>query len=63
MSKKRILILDEEELGIIINSLNEFTNMLIRNGENSGALDEILLKVVEAPSKKLLFSRKCIEER
>ena len=53
MSKKRILILDEEELGIIINSLNEFRNMLIRNGENSGALDEILLKVVEAPSKKL----------
>ena len=63
MTKKRMLILDEEELGILINALNEFRNILIRKGKDSEVLDDVLLKVVDAPSKRIIIPRKYIEER
>ena len=61
--KKRILVLDDEEIGIIINALNEFRNYLIRKGQESEIVDDVLLKTIYAPSKKLLLPRRYIEER
>ena len=61
--KKRILVLDDEEIGIIINALNEFRNYLIRKGQESEIVDDVLLKTIYAPTKKLLLPRRYIEER
>ena len=61
--KKRILVLDDEEIGIIINALNEFRNYLIRKEQESEIVDDVLLKTIYAPTKKLLLPRRYIEER
>ena len=45
--KKYKLKLDIYELKIIINSLNEFRNKLIRENENTDVIDELLIKYIE----------------
>lgn len=45
--KKYKLKLDIYELKIIINSLNEFRNKLIRKNENTDVIDELLIKYIE----------------
>ncbi|MDG4524270.1 hypothetical protein NOL05_02205 [Streptococcus suis] len=45
--KKYKLKLDIYELKIIINSLNEFRNKLIRENENTDGIDELLIKYME----------------
>ena len=45
--KKYKLKLDIYELKIIINSLNEFRNKLIRENENTDIIDELLIKYIE----------------
>ena len=45
--KKYKLKLDVYELKIIINSLNEFRNKLIRENENTDVIDELLSKNIE----------------
>ena len=45
--KKYKLKLDIYELKIIINSLNEFRNKLIRENENPDVIDELLIKYIE----------------
>ncbi len=63
MKDVKVLELDKYELGIIINALNEFRNKLIYEEKDSEAVDEVLLKVLEAPQKKRMFPRKYVEER
>ena len=50
-------------IGIIINALNEFRNKVLEEGKDSEPIDEILLKVLEAPDKKRMFPRKYVDER
>ena len=63
MKDVKVLELDKYELGIIINALNEFRNKLLDEQKDSEAVDEVLLKVLEAPQKKRMFPRKYVEER
>ena len=53
----KILELDKYELGIIINALNELRNKLIQEQRETDAVDEVLLKVLDAPEKKRYFHR------
>ena len=53
----KILELDKYELGIIINALNELRNKLIQEQREPDAVDEVLLKVLDAPEKKRYFHR------
>lgn len=53
----KILELDKYELGIIINALNEFRNKLIQEERNTDAVDEVLLKALDAPEKKRYFPK------
>jgi hypothetical protein len=52
ISEYRILKLDRYEYGIIINALNSFRNKLIKGNQLTDAIDELLLKVIDAPTKK-----------
>lgn len=45
--KKYKLKLDIYELKIIINSLNEFRNKLIKENENTDVIDKLLIKYIE----------------
>ena len=53
----KILELDKYELGIIINALNELRTKLIQEQRDTDAVDEVLLKALDAPEKKRYFHR------
>ena len=51
-TEKRVLTLDRYEHGVIINALNEMRNDLLEEERPTDILDEVLLKVIDAPTKK-----------
>ena len=52
MKEKYYIVLEEYERRMIINSLNELRNRLIADGRYTNAVDEILLKIINAKKKK-----------
>ncbi len=48
-----ILELNKYEKGIIINALNDFRNKLLNTNEDTEPIEEVLLKVIDAPEKKV----------
>ena len=50
--EKRVLELDRYEHGVVINALNEMRNDLIGEDRPTDIVDEILLKAIDAPTKK-----------
>ena len=58
MEKKCYIILDDYEWEIVINALNDFRNSLIQQGRYTDAVDDIMIKVINAkPKRKPLFWR------
>ena len=53
MAKKIRLTLNDHEYRIVINAINDMRNSLIRVGRYTDAVDDLLLKVVNAPTKKV----------
>jgi len=53
MAKKCRLTLNDHEYRIVINAINDMRNRLIQEGRYTDAVDELLLKVVNAPTKKV----------
>lgn len=51
--EKHILELDRYEHGVVINALNEMRNGLIGEERPTDMVDEILLKTIDAPVKKV----------
>ncbi len=50
--KKYYIVFDEYERGIVINALNDKRNALIKEGQYTDAVDEVLLKVINAKQKR-----------
>ncbi|MBE6156366.1 MAG: hypothetical protein E7161_01290 [Firmicutes bacterium] len=63
MKEVKVFEVDKYELGIIINALNEFRNILIQQERETSPIDELLLKVLNAPQKKRMFPRRYLEDR
>ena len=53
MSKKIRLTLNDHEYRIVINAINDMRNRLIQEGRYTDAVDELLLKVINAPVKRI----------
>ena len=51
--EKRILTLDKYEHGVVVNALNEMRNDLLEERRSTDIVDEVLLKTIEAPTKKM----------
>ena len=51
--EKRVLELDRYEHGVVINAPNEMRNDLIGEDRPTDIVDEILLKTIDAPTKKV----------
>ena len=51
-TEKRVLTLVRYEHGVVINALNEMRNDLLEEERPTDILDEVLLKVIDAPTKK-----------
>jgi hypothetical protein len=50
--EERVLTLDDYEYGVVVNALNELRNDLIKEERPTDAVDELLLKAIDAPTKK-----------
>ena len=53
MAKKCRLTLSDHEYRIVINAINDMRNSLIRVGRYTDSVDELLLKVINAPVKRI----------
>ena len=51
--EKRVLTLDSYEHGVVVNALNEMRNDLLEEERPTDIVDEVLLKVIDAPAKKI----------
>lgn len=51
--EKHILELDRYEHGVVINALNELRNDLIGEERPTDIVDEVLLKTIDCPVKKV----------
>lgn len=49
---KKVLELDNEEYGTVIHCLNDKRSELIAEDKPTDGVDELLIKVIDAPSKK-----------
>lgn len=56
MEEKRVLELDRYDYKIMINALNEFRSKLINEGVDCMLVDELLIKVIDAPIEKRKLS-------
>lgn len=50
--EKRVLELDKYEYGVVFHSLKDKRNELIREHRPTDAVDDVLLKVIDAPTRK-----------
>ena len=46
------MALDDFERRVVVKFLNEMRNNLIANGKHTDAVDEVLLKIIDAKQKK-----------
>ena len=51
--EKRVLTLDKYEHGVVVNALNEMRNDLLEERRSTDIVDEVLLKAIDAPTKKM----------
>ena len=57
--ERRVLSLDQYQHGVIVNALNDKRNDLIKEKCPTDIVDEVLLKALDAPRKKV----RCKDER
>ena len=61
--EKRILEMDHYEPGVVLNALNEYRNDVLAEGRTTDLIDEVLLKAIDAPTKKEKRRRSRGEDR
>ena len=49
--QKRYLYLNAEEISVVLQSLIRLKNTLIREGRYTDCVDELIVKVMEAPAR------------
>lgn len=52
MEEKHVIVVDEYQQGLIINSLNDKRNALVEQGKDTELVDDTLIDVMDAPAKK-----------
>ena len=50
--EKRVVVLDDFEQRLMVNGLTDFRNDLLREDKPTEDLDDLILKVIDAPTKK-----------
>lgn len=64
MEEKRVLTINNYEYNLLLNALNEYRNQLLREGKSTAIVNEVLLRLINAPiKKKTIFKRESVLER
>lgn len=58
--EKRVITVDEFEHNLLINGFNEFRNQLLESEQPTEDVDELLIKLIDAPMQK--HKRRCDRE-
>ena len=61
--EKRVVMLDDFEQRLMVNGLTDFRNDLLREDKPTEDLDDLILKVIDAPTKGSPWSRRFHGER
>ena len=63
--KEYVIVLDDYEHGVVIRSLNDKKTELKNEGKATDAVDELIVKIGKAPTKKFRVIERdsCHEER
>lgn len=51
--ERRVLTLDNYDHGMVITALNDKRNVMLKEKKSTEIVDDVLLKVIDAPSKKV----------
>ena len=51
--ERRVLTLDNYDHGMVITALNDKRNVMLKEKRLTDIVDDVLLKVIDAPSKKV----------
>ena len=52
IDEKRVIVLDDFEQRLIVNGLTEFRNDLLREEKPTKDVENLILKVIDAPTKR-----------
>ena len=52
MTEKRVITVDDFEHNLIVNGINDFRNDLIRDKQPTEDVDDLLIKIMDAPTIK-----------
>lgn len=52
IDEKRVIVLDDFEQRLIVNGLTEFRNDLLREEKPTEDVENLILKVIDAPTKR-----------
>ena len=52
--EKRVICVDDFQHNLLINGMNEFRNELLEEAKPTEDVDELLLMIIDAPTKKEL---------
>lgn len=64
MEEKRVLTVNNYEYNLLLNALNEYRNKLLREEKSTAIVNEVLLRLIDAPlKKKTIFKRERVCER
>lgn len=64
MEEKRVLTVNNYEYNLLLNALNEYRNKLLREEKSTDIVNEMLLRLIDAPlKKKNIFKRERVCER
>ena len=50
--QKRVIMLDSKEHALMVKGLNDFRNDLLEQEKPTDELEDLMLKVIDAPTKK-----------
>ena len=56
-TEKKYLYLDNYEWWMLVSGMSKLRNQLIRDGKDTAPVNEILLKLIDAPTKKIKVIR------
>ena len=61
--EKRVVMLDDFEQRLMVNGLTDFRNDLLREDKPTEDVDDLILKIIDAPTKGPPWNRRFHEER
>lgn len=60
MEETRTITLDKYDYKLILNALDEFRNMKIKENIDVDIIDKLIIKIINAPTKRSLSLNKCM---